>query len=147
LRCQVCGRANKRCAAAGEGAGTPGELIGIACYHPHILNLHVQLVGDDLGENCLVRLPLRAVTGCHGYLAAGADGDFAAFIRSNSSTLGEGDHTDAKAFAFGARFGLNFLTEFFILDLFKTYFEVAQIVTAIQGVDDEVLPDNTGLKG
>jgi len=142
LRCQVGGCANQRCTAAGKGAGTPCELVGITRDHPDVLNLHIQLISDDLGKYSVVRLSLGAVTGRHCYLAAGADGDLAAFVRSNSSAFGKGDHADTQTFAFGSRFWLNLLAEFVVIDTLEAFLVIAQVIAAVEYINDEVLSDD-----
>ena len=63
LRGLVDGVAGHHRAAAGEGAGAPVELVGVAGHHVDVADIDAELVGDDLGEGGEVPLALRADAG------------------------------------------------------------------------------------
>src|SRR6516165_332791 len=84
--------AGYHCGAAGEGAGAPMELVGVAGDHVDVGDRNADLVGDDLGEAGEMALTLGADAGCEQYPTTTLDLDSGALIGANAGALDIKDH-------------------------------------------------------
>src|SRR5215472_741108 len=81
--------------AAGEGAHTPMELVGVAGHHVNVGNSDADLVGDDLGEAGEMALTLGSDAGSEQHPAAALDLDSGALIGADAGAFHIKYHANA----------------------------------------------------
>ena len=133
-------------AAAGEGAGAPVELVGIAGDDIDFIDPHTHLVGDDLREAGVVALALRADAGDQAHAAAGLHLHLGAFVGADAGAFDVEHQPQADAAAGGAVGRLSGGEEFVIADHGFQLVQHRFVVTAVVTETREVLVDDLPVK-
>src|SRR5262249_8567214 len=134
-------------AAARERAGAPIELVGIAGGDIDIGDVDAELVGDDLGKDGEVPLPLRADAGRDIDLAVRLHLYLGAFIGTNARAFDIAGNADADMAALGAQPRLLLGEEFFVVDHRQRLVEDRLVIAAVIGERREVLIDDLVVVG
>ena len=95
------------------------------------LDVHAELIGDDLREHGEVPLALRADAGRDAHLAARLDRDARAFVRADAGALDVADDADADVPALGAQPRLLVAHELLVADHLGRLLERRQVVAAV----------------
>src|SRR4051794_11616499 len=123
--------ASDNSAAAGESAGAPVELIGIAGDDLHVAHIDAELLGGHLREDCRMALALGADPGRQHHLAACLHAKLHTFIGPDSGSLDIADDADAKVPTRRASLRLLLLQEILIVDGIKRLLQNRRIVSTI----------------
>ena len=116
LRGRVDGVAGHHRAAAGEGAGAPIELVGVAGDDIDVGDVDAELVGGDLGEHREMALALGADAGRDADLAVGLHLDLGALVGTDAGALDIAGDADADAAALARAARLLFPDELIVAD-------------------------------
>ncbi len=142
LRGFVDGVTSYDCAAAGERARAPIELVGVARDDIDLIDIHAELFGDDLRETREVTLSLRANSRHDRDASTAHHLHLRAFIRTNARAFHIRDDTNANVFAFGAQLRLDLVDELVIVHSFERFIQQRLVVAAVIHQRGKVLIDD-----
>jgi len=139
--------AGYHCGAAGEGAGAPMELVGVAGHHVDVGDRNADLVSDDLSKAGEMALALGADAGGEQHPAAALDLDSGAFIGADAGAFDIEHYADSHPPPRGPQLRLLLSDKFAIPDGVQSLVENRAVIAAIVVQRREILVDDLVVLG